>query len=406
MSVPDPESHATTFLELVMPQMPRWREATFVNVDWESMKDLQRNPAPRLQRLVLDTDEDTPSPLILFGGMAPLLKHVVCMGAPLRWDSAVLSGLLSLNIRLDNRFKVSPNNLVQLLANSPQMVSLRLCQEGRNDVRVPTGTPTMHLPCLNKIDLQLPSLFAESILKVIQAPVCENFALLTKRGSTTTLQTTIPFLQSCVAANLNRRPGGLRMRFSLSDGLFQCWVAHDGEDDGVHHFYEASFENVDAMKLFDWAAGELLAATTEKIPITLAFNFGFQFDTPLRRIFKKVPRTTKVIIQGAGLPEVLWLILALPFERLRPNTPLRWPLPRMREMVVYGQRYDWGCLLEMVTRRYEKGGLQTPSRIQLINSDADDDIVEDIEDIIGPGRITQDTDWESEFDSDLLEEWV
>ncbi|KAG8928629.1 hypothetical protein FRC01_005656 [Tulasnella sp. 417] len=407
VSVPDPETHADVFLDLVRPHHSRWREAFFVHIEWDALKELQRNPAPRLERVVIDAEESQVTPLNLFGGMGPLLKHVVCIGAALRWDGAILSGLLSLNVSLENRFKISPNNLVQLLANSPQLVSLRICQDGRNDVRVPTGTPTLHLPCLKKLELRLPSLFVETLLKRVRAPLCEDFGLETKRGSTAMVQTTVPFLRSSIRENLAQRSGRLRMTFCLSASTFECWLAYDGDADIFYHFYGLSIEDVDdPIELFAWAADNLLISTLRKPLITLIFSDGYQFEGRLRRIFKKLFRTTKVIVRHAHTPELLWLSLGIEYDETESVGSTGWPLPRLKEMVVYGPNHDWRYLRAMVKSRWEVGGLETPFRLKLRYSNADDEFIEDIEDVIGEGQVSQRvSDSGSEPDSDVLEEW-
>lgn len=408
VSVPDPETHADVFLDLIMPQMSRWRAAFFVNVRWDALKELQRNPAPRLERLVMDTVDSPVSALNLFGGMAPLLKHIVCLGVALRWDSAIFSGLLSVNISLFNRFKVTPNNLIQLLANSPQLVSLRVCQLGRNDVRVPSGTPTIHLPHLKKIDLHLPALFAETLLRRIQAPLCEDFGVMTKPGTTTMLQITVPFFRSCIRQNLARRSGRLRMRLSMYDTTFQCWIAYDEDDDVLHHFYEVSMDEVDPAEMFEWAATKLLSSTSEKLLITLCFNVGFPFETRLRPVLKKLFRTTKVVVRSSEVLKTLCVLLAYPFDQSEPGAAVRWPLPRMRELVIYGTNHNWRYLIAMVKCRWEDGGLETPSRLKLRYTNANYQVLEELEDVIGEDQVTQgvsDSDPGSEPDSDIWEEW-
>ncbi|KAG9043624.1 hypothetical protein FS837_009323 [Tulasnella sp. UAMH 9824] len=220
------------------------------------------------------------------------------------------------------------------------------------------------------------------------------------------VQTTVPFLRSSIRHNLARRSGRLRMRFSLSEDIFQCCLAYDGDDEVFYHFYEVAIEGVDATELFAWATDNLLTAASQKLLITLCFDDGYAFETSLRPIFKKISRTTKVIVHHAESPEILWILLAFPYRESETTTAARWPLLRLREMVVYGINHDWRCLLGMVKCRWEDGGLETPFRLKLRYSNADDEVMEDIEDVIGEGRVSQGmSDSGSEPGSDIWEEW-
>lgn len=132
------------FLEDAYRNSGRWKSLRMEVIFSEEVEGLANQPAPLLQECDLRS-VNPGGPIDLFGGQAPLLKHLALHNVGIPWNSALLYNLRSLSL---HQFRQHPcpttQRILQILLNCPRLVSLSLDLDVHS--QVPDGTSSNSLP--------------------------------------------------------------------------------------------------------------------------------------------------------------------------------------------------------------------------------------------------------------------
>ncbi|KAG8964358.1 hypothetical protein FRC03_001842 [Tulasnella sp. 419] len=172
-------SNGNKMLNILFDHIPRWQSVTldltqrpeFVAMSyagWDShlsLSDLRRmaeTPAPFLRTFDMEIDGRFPMPSLpmnLFGGYAPLLRHLRIPHLSISWDNPILSGLTSLSIYAwDGSNCPSAEQYTRLFVSCP----------GLEDLRIQGNELELANPIQFQLDLNLPRLTRLHLVTVDQ----------------------------------------------------------------------------------------------------------------------------------------------------------------------------------------------------------------------------------------------
>lgn len=172
-----------SFAEFAKPHVHRFRFLRLHLPHWEDFQMfLGDQPGPKLEALQLTLARypfGQPPPLDPFQGDTPSLKEVKLNGVPIVWDSGMLKGLHTLELRRLDGFGPPPDKLLSILASNPNLTSLALNLINSHPKPVFKDATIVTLPRLKYIQLSwLSDDLAHFILRHIRAPNCREFHLI------------------------------------------------------------------------------------------------------------------------------------------------------------------------------------------------------------------------------------
>ncbi|KAG8949548.1 hypothetical protein FRC04_008481 [Tulasnella sp. 424] len=145
---------------------------------------LRSLPAPALEELVVSVPH-RPLPTIipeLFSGIAPNLRSVEFHNFSIHHDSLLWRGLHSLHLNIHHMWTVlSPQQMFAILAASPELHTLRLCDRMVGLAQEPEPDPSLsiELPHLSTMELAVVPSMLHVLLTNIKAPVCNRLEVTT-----------------------------------------------------------------------------------------------------------------------------------------------------------------------------------------------------------------------------------
>lgn len=149
-----------------------------------SLTRLRSLPAPALEELVVSVPH-RPLPTIipeLFSGVAPNLRTVEFHNFSIHHDSLLWRGLHSLHLNIHHMWTVlSPQQMFAILAASPELHTLRLCDRMVGLAQEPEPDPSLNieLPHLSTMELAVVPSMLHVLLTNIKAPACNRLEVTT-----------------------------------------------------------------------------------------------------------------------------------------------------------------------------------------------------------------------------------
>ncbi|KAG9040372.1 hypothetical protein FS837_000731 [Tulasnella sp. UAMH 9824] len=180
-----PESAA--FLDLVLPKLTRWEEATlYLPSEREDLSEILKSlehPAPLLRKFHVDSRSlGVGSQVDLFKGHAPNLAELSIHNLRIRWSSSIFHDLLSISISGVMQRGPTVEEVSQWLASCPRLRSFRLSGFASSPINHHQDVPPIELPHLRSLDLgDLSSSSTELILSRIRAPALRDLFAMPSR---------------------------------------------------------------------------------------------------------------------------------------------------------------------------------------------------------------------------------
>ncbi|KAG8912316.1 hypothetical protein FRC01_005163 [Tulasnella sp. 417] len=148
------------------------------------LTQLRALAAPALEELVVSVPH-RPLPTIvpeLFSGVAPQLRSIEFHNFAIHHDSPLWLNLHSLHLNIHHLWAVlPPHQLFSILAASPELQSLRLCDRMAGLARVQEldSFPVIELPHLSTMELAVVPCMLQTLLNTIKAPAVKQLEITT-----------------------------------------------------------------------------------------------------------------------------------------------------------------------------------------------------------------------------------
>ncbi|KAG9047096.1 hypothetical protein FS837_003081 [Tulasnella sp. UAMH 9824] len=193
-------------LELATREIGRWSTVTL----WFTLFDVHSlhltSPAPLLRDLtvVSESRERAPTPVTLFGGIAPKLEALEVDGLPVDWTSSFIHGLRKLSISNLNREQMSTQQVLDVFVSAPLLEHFYLADSTLDHHPSLHIRPTMiQVPGLKTIELHgINTEVTRAILSSIRVPNCVDLAILDPAdNATSTPSFPEPALSLTLSAN-------------------------------------------------------------------------------------------------------------------------------------------------------------------------------------------------------------
>lgn len=351
------------YINTVISLARRWR---YLNIRWfseegeegaeEALRNVLLTPAPQLKELVFDGFSDVPSGVSLFDNVAPNLDSITTRHAAPNWSSFVMRGLRKLAVATVVPKATDFENLVQVLAASPNMEELHMRgwipRSGSLLENPRVKLEPIVLDSLHSLTLRVfPSSWANALLGAIRLPHhCSVDMVLEPPSAQTPLSELLKPLKTRLSGSSLMNVGLDAREWFLSIALVCEGTDEVGKVSVMFRYATGSaFPTFDTLQL--WQSS--LAAITEAvqasgIPVHLAMAVSLSqtpdsIDHPMTTSSKLadqlLPSVYKASISGTNIQEFLQYITLPTF-------------PNLTDLVVSkAETVSWETILECVSAR-------------------------------------------------------
>ncbi|KAG8896524.1 hypothetical protein FRC01_011737, partial [Tulasnella sp. 417] len=317
----------------------RWRS---LNIRWfledredEGLQNFLHTPAPQLKALTIDTFSGVPSRINLFDNVAPNLDSITIRHAMPNWSSFVMRGLKRLLVATVMAKTRDFENIVQVLAASPNMRELQIrgWLPKRSDLlEKPRVAPKpVALDFLQSLTLRVvPSSWANVLLEVIRLPRhCSLDILLEIPLTQGPISEPLKHLRArIVGSPLMKVVLDVRERF-LSIGL-RC----EGTDEVGEASVEfrnptaTAFHPSDALQLWQRSLAEIsqeVQTSGVTVHITMStgvfrnpdsFDVNHFLESALKLVDEHLPSVYKASIAGPNIQQIFEYMTSQTFPNL------------------------------------------------------------------------------------------
>lgn len=334
-------------LELITPHASRWLSADLCLTSTTTfLESLTSFPAPRLVSLRLSAPRNsslsTLRPISLFQGNAPQLKNASFRAIPIPWDSPILSGLESLELReLDISNSPTSVQILRILESCPALETLVLQKNITTDWEIPEDMDCVHLPRLMTLKLEMSAAQGDGLMELLDFQLTDATKIH--------LNYSIPSSQPHAPISFEKLTP-LLMHYAGETGSVTIRLDQN-------RFYCASgtitleLEYVEKLyEIVRWFALAILdAQLSPDTEVTL--RRSLRLDDPNVHVALDMLMYTTTLAVEKRSADLYPLMKYL--ARPRRGNPLHfWPLQNLEKLHLYGGRVQVSNIVEMVRSRY------------------------------------------------------
>lgn len=272
----------------------------------------------------------------IFGGDAPMLRHLKLYDIQVPWDSGLLRNLETLHISTFRTTGASCSQLIRILISCSQLVDLHLCFDGADDTDE-TNLTLIELPSLKSVKLQLDAWTLECILWCIQIPNCERFVCSTQDlGNYSLPDHLVPIIHR--AAQRSKR----QYVDMNSAGTMMFYEARMDPSDRYSRTVKIDLRSRDSVReseFTEWLMTNIpldISAPFVDVSIFQPLDTG-RFNAPaLLRVMERLDGKIESLSlhdRGANIQDVIMPYLSKPYNMIG---SMKWRLPSLRELRLHG----------------------------------------------------------------------
>ncbi|KAG8909494.1 hypothetical protein FRC02_007765 [Tulasnella sp. 418] len=319
---------------------------------------MAEKPAPFLRTLEIETDgryQMDSLPMNLFGGYAPLLRHLRIPKLPISWDNPVLSGLTSLNIyvRYQSSYP-SPEQYARILGSCPGLEDLKI--EG-SWLERPHPIPfqlDLNLPRLKRLHLaHIEPVTIRSIISSIKGPL-ELVGLVICSLS---LSEALDFMQSTLLhydrSSIFIPPSTIHTLSISSKGGYARKIEVISEKEDGHTAKRMFASNEDATTLLFAASYILARPTTHLYQVPAGDPTADYSAIYLQRLLEELTELKELRLDSSTMYHHILPLLGQPVDAPASEleTP-RWLCPNLRKVYVEVRDADIEILYNFAKSRH------------------------------------------------------
>ncbi|KAG9026193.1 hypothetical protein FRB95_009308 [Tulasnella sp. JGI-2019a] len=362
----------------IFQEVHRWKSVELSYMTIKLLKQLEKCPAPLLERLDVKEDREYTEALNLFCGSASRLRHLALLNIKIPWDSNLLSHLTTLDINNSYAHDLSAQQVVQILQSCPDLASFKLfLPPSLHPGPIQVEFSTVELPRLERLYVRVHPLMMEHLLRM-RIPSCKSFDVDHAEATSPTFSAAMDHLKpslSSILLTASRVTIGIRSTGLEYEATPKINEDDDDEEEEVGRLLQRIRIRVSGNRFTDGFALETLSWLLDNIhtpsfssPISLHI-IELASSPPLTLIINQLsPVITYLNLELSGASaKTIVSYLAEPFKVvIDETTTLRWSLPNLTDLSFEGcNDLKPEVILRCVQRRAGRGLPLEGSREQL-----------------------------------------
>ncbi|KAG8918147.1 hypothetical protein FRC01_002028, partial [Tulasnella sp. 417] len=351
-------------VDKLLQHIHRWKVLDVNYLDEATNNHLSVHSAPILEELKLGLSLFGP-PILLFNGLAPMLRIVHIRHYGVQWSTSVFSNLYELDLRKIQQGGPDVDTFLHILSNSPRLTHLRV--QDTHLTRSSTYQTRVTLSHLHHLELGfLQQDILEQLIDAIDIPMSTNclfsVALAYHPVNFPNYQKLDPIVQRLKAlANASiQAKSTLTFGKQLNGTNRGVTMTYEGEGD--QHGALAAQVVMDSrftLHIVEYFAHQLGQSEPNPVPPALhlvyppneTYAHGDESEI-LQTLSDQLPGTEEILIEDRSA----WF-LDLAFDTLFPPKHLSRPFPRVSTLIIRsGAHAEWAYWLQRRQERRVKGG--------------------------------------------------
>ncbi|KAG8982704.1 hypothetical protein FRB93_007925 [Tulasnella sp. JGI-2019a] len=357
------------FRERICHEVHRWQSVEISVMSMDLLKELERLPAPLLERLTIRYEgiavRDS-GPTSLFCGSASKLRHATLINVRLPWMTDILAGLKTLDISNVRAASPSAQQVVHVLRSCPDLTSLKLHIWSESDLGpIPPNTLTIDLPRLEHLSIAVHPLMTQNLLQRVRIPMCKTLRVDHDKptGPTFSAETKhlIPCLSSmlCTTSQLTIRLAAATLQYEATGQTTEA----DGQSvqciciNSSNNRFTRNNDNNYALETLSWLLDNIHTLSFSS-PVFLHIS---DINSP-HVIMSIMDQLSSVVTElHLALTDIsskfILSYLAEPVKLgVGSSATLKWPLPNLKELSVeWCHNLSPEVVLTCVQRRAGRG---------------------------------------------------
>ncbi|KAG8983656.1 hypothetical protein FRB93_007096 [Tulasnella sp. JGI-2019a] len=311
------------------------------------LMELEKCPAPLLERLDVWGGREYAEPPDLFCGSSGRLRHLALLNVRFPWDSHLLSRLTTLHISNSYTNDPSAQQVVQILQSCPNLAGFELFLPPDLHVGpIPLEASTVELSRLKRLCLRVHPLITEHLLRRMRIPSCKSFDVNHAEATGPTFSAEMNHLKLILSFILL---AASRVSIDIRSTVleYEAIPKINEDDDGKEEENEVAglvqririrapgdrFTDGFALETLSWLLDNIHTPSFS-LPVSLNIR-ELASSPPLTLIINQLsPAITYLNLkQSSALAKTIVSYLAEPFEVVMDGTTtIKWPLPNLTDL--------------------------------------------------------------------------